>query len=445
MKTIGRKVIALLISVILIYGSLTAGYGAEKECSYVYNDVMSKILTEVCSMFYVEEDMISAPKNITAKTDSHNQLIISWDVKKGASSYVVYKAENKNGEFVKIGDTKKARFIDKNVANGKRYCYKVRALGGKLGIAGSKVSKIATGYTKLPAVSKLSSGFDASTKKVKLTWTSVEGASKYYVYKKTWSGSLSRIGTTSKTNFSTPITWNGTYIYVVAPVGNAGGKEMIGLLSKETKIKVSGIPEISSNRKKIALTFDDGPGPYTKAIVDCLNANNSKATFFVLGSRVSSYSGVLSYTYSSGHEIANHSYSHPMLTGLNGDGIKAQMNNTDAAVKKITGATPKLMRPPGGAINDKVRNNVGKPMINWSIDTLDWKTRSKTATINAVMNNVREGDIILMHDIHRPTMEAVLELVPILRSEGYDLVTVSELAKTKGYTLSKGCLYTSLR
>ena len=120
------------------------------------------------------------------------------------------------------------------------------------------------------------------------------------------------------------------------------------------------------------------------------------------------------------------------------------MIKTDEKVKNITGQSTIIMRPPGGAVNSTVKMAVGKPIIQWSIDTLDWKTRSKAQTVKTVMSQVEDGDIILMHDIHKPTMEAALELIPRLKKEGYQLVTVSELAEYCGYTLQNGNAYFSL-
>ena len=102
------------------------------------------------------------------------------------------------------------------------------------------------------------------------------------------------------------------------------------------------------------------------------------------------------------------------------------------------------MRPPYGAINDTVKANVGMPMILWSIDTLDWKTRNAQSTINNVMTKVKDGDIILMHDIHTETVDAALTLIPKLEEAGYQLVTVSEMAQAKGVTLENGKAYSTI-
>lgn len=121
------------------------------------------------------------------------------------------------------------------------------------------------------------------------------------------------------------------------------------------------------------------------------------------------------------------------------------MSKTDAAVKSVIGVKTTVARTPGGAANGTVKSSIGKPIIFWSIDTLDWKTRSKTKTINTVLDQVKDGDIILMHDIHEPSKEAALYLIPKLKKMGYQLVTVSELAQYRGYKLKNGTVYSSFR
>ena len=134
-----------------------------------------------------------------------------------------------------------------------------------------------------------------------------------------------------------------------------------------------------------------------------------------------------------------------MLYNLSADGVAKEMADTDAKIKKVTGATTATMRCPGGGVNSTVQNSVGKPIILWSIDTLDWKTRNTDKTISAVMNNVKDGDIVLMHDIHEPTKRAALYIIPELKKKGYQLVTVSELAEYRGYKLKSGSIYHNLR
>ncbi len=178
-------------------------------------------------------------------------------------------------------------------------------------------------------------------------------------------------------------------------------------------------------------------------------SNASGYTIYRSTSRTGTYTKLKSTTkksaYDNGNEIANHTYSHPTLTKLNLSNVKSQISKTDSAVKKVTGEATSLVRAPGGATNTSVRNAIDKPFIYWSIDTLDWKHRNKQTTINTVMKNIKDGDIILMHDIHKPSKEAALELIPKLKKAGYQLVTVEELAEYQGYTMKDHTTYYSFR
>lgn len=146
-----------------------------------------------------------------------------------------------------------------------------------------------------------------------------------------------------------------------------------------------------------------------------------------------------------GCEIGNHSYSHPSLTGLTVQGIQQQIGDTNSLIRKITGENPTLVRPPYGAYSKTVCDSVGLPVILWSVDTRDWATRNAQATVSHIQTHVRDGDIILMHDIHPQTVEAARQIIPWLKKQGYQLVTVSELAKYKKTDLKAGNVYTDLR
>lgn len=196
------------------------------------------------------------------------------------------------------------------------------------------------------------------------------------------------------------------------------------------------------NKPMIALTFDDGPGVGTERILDVLEKYNARATFFMLGDNAKRYPFTVKRIVQSRSEIGNHSLNHPQLTKLSATGIRQQMNTTSNIIAQASGgARPTVMRPPGGAVNSTVQNNVGLPIILWSVDTLDWKTRDTQKTINVVLSQARDGDIVLMHDIHKPTVEAAVRLIPELTKRGYQLVTVSELAKAKGIKLVNGGKY----
>lgn len=200
--------------------------------------------------------------------------------------------------------------------------------------------------------------------------------------------------------------------------------------------------DIDKDKPMVALTFDDGPGKRTEELLNALEEYDAHATFFMLGQKVSQYKGAVKKMKEIGCELGNHSYNHPNFTKLGPDAIKKQMNDTNDALDAASGSKATLMRPPYGAINDTVKSNVGLPMILWNIDTLDWKTRDARKTVDNVMRQVGDGDIILMHDIHSETIDAALELIPKLEDAGYQLVTVSELAAAKDKKMKNGGKYT---
>ena len=204
----------------------------------------------------------------------------------------------------------------------------------------------------------------------------------------------------------------------------------------------NGVYDPSQQKKMVALTFDDGPGQYTMQLLECLEENGAHATFFMLGSNAQQYPDEIRKMQEIGCELGNHSYDHPQLTSLSGEQIKEQFEKTSSIVEDACGSRPTVARTPYGAQDDTVLSYVGFPCFMWNIDTLDWKTMNADSTYNTTMDNVTDGDIVLMHDIHQPSVEAALRIIPALIEEGYKLVTVSELAKAKGITLQDGKSYT---
>ena len=199
--------------------------------------------------------------------------------------------------------------------------------------------------------------------------------------------------------------------------------------------------KIDKNKKMVALTYDDGPSIYTPRVLTTLKKNDAVATFFVVGNRVPTYSDTVKKAYDMGCEIGNHTYEHKSLPRLSEAGVKEQMSRTDKAVKKVTGQTTVIMRPTGGATNENVKKWVGKPSIIWSIDTLDWKTRNADSTKRAVLNHVKDGDVVLMHDLYSATASASETIIPELVKRGYQLVTVSELAECRGGMKETGAYF----
>jgi peptidoglycan/xylan/chitin deacetylase (PgdA/CDA1 family) len=184
----------------------------------------------------------------------------------------------------------------------------------------------------------------------------------------------------------------------------------------------------------VALTFDDGPFDHTGPVLDMLAAYNARATFFVVGQMVTERTGpLLRRMVSEGHELGNHSYDHPALPALSPDEVHKQLARTQEAVRAVTGVTMRLFRPPYGATDGKVAGQtkrVGLAQILWDVDTMDWRDRS-TPLVARRAAEARAGSVVLMHDIHKSTVDAVPALLRDLRAKGYTFVTVSELYGTR--------------
>lgn len=206
-------------------------------------------------------------------------------------------------------------------------------------------------------------------------------------------------------------------------------------------------PELppATGSKLLAFTFDDGPhNDVTTRIVNAFAAYGGYATFFVVGNRVTQYPDTLLYAFNQGHQIGNHSYSHPSLATLDGQSIANQINATNEAIINVTGVSPTVVRPTYGAVSDTMLSVINMPMINWTIDTRDWASQNANSVVNAVLNNVRSNSIILMHDLYSSTAEAVEILLPILSELGYQFVTIDQLASYQGIALQPNQVYWSI-
>lgn len=205
-------------------------------------------------------------------------------------------------------------------------------------------------------------------------------------------------------------------------------------------------PTPAPRPKAVALTFDDGPSTVnTPKILDLLEQYQAHATFFVVGQRVSAGADVLSREISLGCEIGSHTWSHADLSKMKISGVNKENKKTIQLVKKLTGYEIKTVRPPWGAISNTMRKKMKLPMILWNMDTLDWKSKDADKVFKQIKKNVSDGDIILVHDIHPSTAEAMKKVIPWLQENGYDLLTVSELMQRKGIKLKNGIAYGSAK
>ena len=184
----------------------------------------------------------------------------------------------------------------------------------------------------------------------------------------------------------------------------------------------------------IAMTFDDGPSAtLTPKLLDLLAARHIKATFFVIGENVAEHPEIVARAAREGHEIGNHSWSHPNLGKTSDQSVRSQLQRTDDAIKNATGKRPTLMRPPYGSITDRekhwIHDEFGYQIILWDVDPYDWKRPGPAVVRNRILKETQPGSIVLSHDIHPGTIEAMPSTLDALEAKGFKFVTVSELIR----------------
>lgn len=197
-----------------------------------------------------------------------------------------------------------------------------------------------------------------------------------------------------------------------------------------------------ANKKLVALTFDDGPSAITTPkLLDILKEKGVVATFFELGGMMRNNPEVAQRTFKEGHEIASHTMYHQNLLRLSKIAVEADINEAKSVFVEVLGREAELTRLPYGNSNATIDEIVGTPIIYWTVDTRDWEVLDTGKVIENVLRTTREGSIVLMHDIYATTIDAVPEIVDRLREQGYEFVTVSELAEHKGVKLENGITY----
>jgi peptidoglycan/xylan/chitin deacetylase (PgdA/CDA1 family) len=182
----------------------------------------------------------------------------------------------------------------------------------------------------------------------------------------------------------------------------------------------------------IALTFDDGPSEkLTPKLLDLLAKHNIKATFFVIGENAAEHPEIVARAAREGHEIGNHSWSHPNLAKMSDEAVRRQLRQTDDAIRQATGKRPTLIRPPYGNLSQRqkqwIHDEFGYRVVLWDVDPLDWKRPGPTVVCHRIVSETRPGSIVLSHDIHPGTIEAMGNTLDQLEAKGFKFVTVSEL------------------
>lgn len=217
--------------------------------------------------------------------------------------------------------------------------------------------------------------------------------------------------------------------------------ELAGIYITPNREKFYFNPAQKNTDKMIALTFDDGPGPYTDELIDGLEKLNAKASFFLVGEKIKSYPDTVAKIAGKGHLIGNHTYSHIKLTALSPDEIKKEIDKTNEEIKAITGEAPQFFRPPFGRYNSDTLNYVDMISVRWSKDTIDWKYEDEERLYRYLIKNAGDGEIFLMHDVEKTTVKGVLRAIETLQKQGYKFVRADELLCRNGDGLLKGIGY----
>ena len=192
--------------------------------------------------------------------------------------------------------------------------------------------------------------------------------------------------------------------------------------------------------KQVAITFDDGPSNHTATLLDFLSEYDIKATFFMVGNRLQSYSNTLKQMVEDGHEIGYHSYAHVLQSQLSSEQITSDFNNSSKILKELSGAEFTVWRSPGGDYNDRILKCIPLPHIGWSVDTRDWETQSSESNYQSI-RKARDGDIILLHDLYSPSVNGAIRAMKEMIAGDYEFLTVTELLSRNGTAPQKHTNY----
>lgn len=196
-----------------------------------------------------------------------------------------------------------------------------------------------------------------------------------------------------------------------------------------------------TGKKLLAITFDDGPSKHTTTLLEALGKRGVKATFFIVGSRANAYISTIERMYDEGHQIANHTFNHTYLTNVSASAVRKEVGDTNTYLRAAGGGSGIYVRAPGGLVNNTVKSNVSAPLIGWSVDPLDWKYQNAETVKNNIVKNAKDGDIILVHDLYKTSVEGAVAAIDILLDRGFEFVTVEELLYRRGITPENGVVY----
>ena len=368
---------------------------------------------------------LGVPKDITTKTINSKGIGVNWEDVKGAHGYMVLRASKSAGTYRTIANVKDSSYVDKSVAKGKSYFYKIIAYSNSSVMQGQSSRSKEGVALRNPEITEISN-VDGS-KELDIRWNKVRGAQSYKVYRLTDDNRYKAIAHVDggKTHYVDKDREGGkVYSYKVVAFDEFDGKSG----ASETGSQMA----IDADKKMVALTYDDGPSKYTPLVLDACEKYDAHVTFFVIGRQIDGFSDYIVREHELGCEIGNHTWDHELFKYLSHSEITREIDKVDEALYDLIGEETTVTRPPGGGIDSSDLKRSKHPIILWDIDTLDWKTKNTKKTIKAAVKGADDGSIILMHDLHESTAKGADAIMKALKDDGYQLVTVTEMAAYRG-------------
>lgn len=405
--------------------------------------ILAVIICAVTAIAYINKTTIDSVSHFGIKSSDVHSQSLRWTPVKKAMGYNIYLYTPETKEYTKIltvENGKEKNSVVGNLEQATPYYFSITAYktyGNK--IIESEKSNVLTAYT-LPEQSKIESLISINANQAIIFWFANPSGSGYELQY----SQEQNFKTASELQFNDPseihatidgLSINAVYYFRSRAKLDTGSKMVYGAWSEPCSVTISDVqkPPIDPTKPMVALTFDDGPdyGSSSNKILDVLEKYNARATFFMVGENAKNNPENVQRKISLGCEIGNHTYNHKHY----GKEVTANdIKKGTKAIQQACGQVPTCFRSTGGkttkAIRDECRAE-GMPIYYWSLDTEDWKTRDEKKIYKKVIKNVKDGDIILMHEIYPTTAKAIEKIVPKLISQGYQLVTCEELMVAK--------------
>lgn len=414
-----RKIMALLLAIVMVM-TLAVGCSVLGESAEQTESVSSAVVQAP-----------SEPQNLKASVKD-GAVTLTWDASPGATGYAVA-----------MYDTAQKRYIDLGTSASPTFTYEVDKDNKQTELKFGVYAYTQSGEHRLysPSISKVTA--EVVAEKLKLNQKEL----KVQVGKK----STLEAKITPKNN-AVGILWESADPEVATVTGDgvvagiAVGETVITATTTNGTKATCNVSVVEKTKvpdgKLIAITFDDGPSyQYTGKLLDALKEHNAKATFFMVGQNVGGNEALLKRMVAEGHELGNHSWDHADLASISASAMHAEIDNTSQAIYNACGQYPTVFRAPYGSLSDRVLNYLTVPSIYWSVDTRDWETPETNFVKKQILTNAYDGAIILLHDIHKTSVDGFIAALDKLEEEGYTLVTVTELLSRRGTPPQAGVTY----